>query len=73
MKTIQNLKPGDLAQVVKVHGEGPIRQRIMDMGIIRGCKVEMVKKAPLGDPIAIKLKGYDLSLRASEASLIEVQ
>lgn len=73
MKTLNELKPGDLALVKKVHGEGNLRKRILDMGIIRGTRLEMVKKAPLGDPIEIKIKGYDLSLRRTEAALVEVE
>ncbi|HPX66028.1 MAG TPA: ferrous iron transport protein A, partial [Anaerolineaceae bacterium] len=57
----------------KVHGEGNLRQRILDMGILRGSELEMIKRAPLGDPIEFKVKGYDLSLRQSEASLVEVE
>ncbi len=73
MKTLNEMKPGEVAMVKRVHGEGSLRRRILDMGIIRGTQLEMVKKAPLGDPIEIKLKGYDLSLRQTEAALVEVE
>lgn len=73
MKTLKEMKPGETAVVKKVHGEGSLRRRILDMGIIRGTQLEMVKKAPLGDPIEIKIKGYDLSLRQTEAALVEVE
>ena len=67
------MQPGQKAVVKKVHGEGNLRQRILDMGILRGTELEMIKKAPLGDPIEFKVKGYDLSLRQSESSLVEVE
>lgn len=67
------MRPGQKAVVKKVHGEGNLRQRILDMGILRGSELEMIKRAPLGDPIEVKVKGYDLSLRQSEASLVEVE
>lgn len=67
------MQPGQKAVVKKVHGEGNLRRRILDMGILRGTELEMIKKAPLGDPIEFKVKGYDLSLRQSEASLVEVE
>lgn len=73
MKTLKEMKPGEIAVVKKVHGEGGLRRRILDMGIIRGSQLEMVKKAPLGDPIEVKIKGYDLSLRQTEAALVEVE
>ena len=73
MKTLNELNPGDLVLVKRVHGEGSLRRRILDMGIIRGTRLEMVKKAPLGDPIEVKIKGYDLSLRKTEAALVEVE
>ena len=73
MKTLKEMKPGEIAVVKKVHGEGSLRRRILDMGIIRGSQLEMVKKAPLGDPIEVKIKGFDLSLRQTEAALVEVE
>ena len=73
MKTLKEMKPGEIAVVKKVHGEGGLRRRILDMGIIRGSQLEMVKRAALGDPIEVKIKGYDLSLRQTEAALVEVE
>jgi ferrous iron transport protein A len=67
------MRPGQKAVVKKVHGEGNLRQRILDMGILRGAELEMIKRAPLGDPIEVKVSGYDLSLRQSESSLVEVE
>ena len=73
MKTLLDMRPGQKAVVKKVHGEGNLRQRILDMGILRGAELEMIKRAPLGDPIEVKVRGYDLSLRQSESSLVEVE
>lgn len=73
MKTLLDMRPGQKAVVKKVHGEGNLRQRILDMGILRGAELEMIKRAPLGDPIEVKVSGYDLSLRQSESSLVEVE
>ena len=71
--TLYELKPGQQAHIIKIHGEGPLRRRILDMGLLRGTRVAMIKRAPLGDPIELKLRGYTLSLRKSEAILIEVK
>lgn len=73
MKTLLDMQPGQKAVVRKVHGEGNLRRRILDMGILRGAELEMIKRAPLGDPIEVKVRGYDLSLRQSESSLVEVE
>jgi len=73
LKTLLDMRPGQKAVVKKVHGEGNLRQRILDMGILRGAELEMIKRAPLGDPIEVKVSGYDLSLRQSESSLVEVE
>lgn len=73
MKTLRDIKVGGAAHVVKVHGEGALRRRIMDMGITRGVEVYVRKKAPLGDPIEINLRSYELSLRLADAELIEVE
>lgn len=73
MKTLLDMRPGQKAVVKKVHGEGNLRRRILDMGILRGAELEMIKRAPLGDPIEVKVRGYDLSLRQSESSLVEVE
>ena len=72
MKTLKSVKPGESVSVVKVSGEGPVRRRIMDMGITRGTEILVRKVAPLGDPIELTVRGYELSIRKGEAALIEV-
>ena len=67
------MKIGGTAKVVKLHGEGPVRRRIMDMGITKGVEIYVRKAAPLGDPLEIKVRGYELSIRKSDADLIEVE
>ena len=73
MKTLKDVKIGGRATVVKVHGAGPIRRRIMDMGITKGVEIYVRKTAPLGDPLELNLRGYELSLRKSDAEMIEVE
>lgn len=73
MYTLRDLKIGQLARVIKVHGDGPIKRRLMDMGISRGATLTIIKVAPLGDPIEISVRGYKLSLRKSDAVSIEVE
>lgn len=73
MKTLRQAKIGSTVTVVKVHGEGALRRRIMDMGITKGVKIHIRKVAPLGDPIEINLRGYELSLRKADAEMIEVE
>lgn len=73
MKTLKGLKIGDAAKVVKLHGEGAVRRRIMDMGITRGTEIRIIKVAPLGDPIEVSVRGYSLSLRLSDAEMVEVE
>ena len=73
MSTLDRLKPGKKASVVKVGSEGAIRRRMADMGMVRGTTVEVVKVAPLGDPIEVKVKGYNLSLRKDEAAAITIE
>ena len=73
MKTLRDIKVGGRVRVVKVHGEGALRRRIMDMGITRGVEIYVRKMAPLGDPIEINLRSYELSLRRADAELIEVE
>ena len=73
MKTLKEIKVGQTVKVVKVHGEGAIRRRIMDMGITRGVEVYVRKVAPLGDPIEVMVRGYELSLRKDDADMIEVE
>ena len=73
MKTLKDVKVGKTARVVKLHSEGAIRRRIMDMGITKGVEVMVRKVAPLGDPIELTVRGYELSLRKADAELIEVE
>ena len=73
MKTLRDVKVGDTVTVVKLHGEGVVKRRIMDMGITRGVEVYVRKLAPLGDPIEVNVRGYELSLRKADAEMIEVE
>ena len=73
MNTLRDVKIGGTARVVKIHGEGAIRRRIMDMGITRGVEIKIIKTAPLGDPLEITVRGYELSLRKADAAMIEVE
>ncbi len=73
MKTLREIKVGKSARVVKLHGEGAIRRRIMDMGITKGVELYVHRVAPLGDPIQITVRGYELSLRLEDAEKIEVE
>ena len=73
MKTLKDVKIGDTVKVVKLHGEGPVKRRIMDMGITKNVSILVRKAAPLGDPIEIKVRGYELSLRKADAQMIEVE
>ncbi|MBE6660684.1 MAG: ferrous iron transport protein A [Ruminococcaceae bacterium] len=73
MKTLKEIKVGQTVKVVKVHGEGAIRRRIMDMGITRGVEIYVRKMAPLGDPMEIFVRGYELSLRKADAEMVEVE
>ena len=73
MKTLRDVKIGETVKVVKLHGEGPVKRRIMDMGITRGVEVYVRKVAPLGDPIEVNVRGYELSLRKADAEMIEIQ
>ena len=72
MKTLREVPVGATAKVVKLHGEGAAKRRIMDMGITRGTQVYVRKVAPLGDPIEVTVRGYELSLRKADAAMIEV-
>ena len=72
MKTLKDVKIGKTVRVVKLHGEGAVRRRIMDMGVTKGVEIYVRKSAPLGDPIQIMLRGYELSLRKADAEMIEV-
>ena len=73
MKTLREAKVGETVTVVKLHGEGAVKRRIMDMGITRGVEVYIRKLAPLGDPIEVNVRGYELSLRKADAEMIEVE
>ena len=73
MKTLREIKIGGTARVVKVHGEGAVRRRIMDMGITRGVDIKITTVAPLGDPLEVTVRGYELSLRKEDAARIEVE
>lgn len=72
MKTLKDVRVGETTKVVKLHGEGALRRHIMDMGITKGAEIYVRKIAPLGDPVEITVRGYELSLRKSEAETIEV-
>lgn len=73
MKTLKDAKIGENVKVKKLYGEGAIKRRIMDMGITKGVEIYIRKVAPLGDPIEINVRGYELSLRKADAELIEVE
>lgn len=73
MKTLKQAAIGDTVKVVKLHSEGAVKRRIMDMGITRGAEVHIRKVAPLGDPIEVTVRGYELSLRKADAEMIEVE
>ena len=73
MKTLKQAAIGDTVKVVKLHGEGAVKRRIMDMGITRGAGVHIRKVAPLGDPMEVTVRGYELSLRKADAEMIEVE
>ena len=73
MKTLRQAKIGDTVTVVKLHGEGAVKRRIMDMGLTRGVPVQVRKVAPLGDPVEVTVRGYELCIRKSDADLIEVE
>ena len=73
MKTLRDAKVGDTVKVVKLHGEGAVKRRIMDMGITKGVEIFIRKVAPLGDPVEVKVRGYELSLRKADAEMIEIE
>ena len=72
-KTLREVKVGESVKVVKLHGEGAVKRRIMDMGITRGTEVHVRKVAPLGDPVELTVRGYELSLRKADAEMVEVE
>lgn len=73
MKTLKDVKVGETAVVARLHGEGPVRRRIMDMGLTKGTEVLVRKVAPIGDPIELSVRGYELSIRKDEAATVEVR
>ena len=73
MKTLKDLKVGQSGKVVKIHGEGALKRRIMDMGITKGVLITVRKVAPLGDPMELNLRGYELSLRKADAEMVEIE
>lgn len=73
MKTLKQIKIGETVTVVKIHGEGAVKRRIMDMGITKGVSIHVRKVAPLGDPIEVTVRGYELSLRKADSEMIEVE
>ena len=73
MNTVKEAKIGDTVTVVKLHGEGAVKRRLMDMGITKGTQVHIRKVAPLGDPVEVTVRGYELSLRKADAEMVEVQ
>ena len=73
MKTLKDAKVGETVRVKKLYGEGPVKRRIMDMGITRGVDLHVRKVAPLGDPMELKVRGYELSVRKADAEMIEVE
>lgn len=73
MKTLKQVKIGETVRVVKLHGEGAVKRRIMDMGLTKGVEVYVRKVAPLGDPVEVTVRGYELSIRKADAEMIEVE
>lgn len=73
MTTLKEVKPGNTVRVIKMHGSGATKRKLMDMGVTKGTEIYVRKVAPLGDPIEVKIRGYELSLRKSEAEAIEVE
>ncbi|MBR2993004.1 MAG: ferrous iron transport protein A [Clostridiales bacterium] len=73
MKTLKEVKVGQTVKVVKLHGEGAVKRRIMDMGITKGVEIYVRKVAPLGDPVEVTVRGYELSLRKNDAEMVEVE
>ena len=73
MKTLRDSKVGETTRVVRLHGEGPVKRRIMDMGITKGVELHIRKVAPLGDPMELSVRGYELSVRKADAGMIVVE
>lgn len=72
MRTLRDAKVGETVHVVRLHGEGPLKRRIMDMGITKGVEIHVRKVAPLGDPVEVTVRGYELTIRKADAELIEL-
>ncbi len=72
MKTLRSVKPGETVKVTKINGEGALKRRIMDMGVTKGVEIYVRKVAPLGDPVEVTVRGYELSVRKADAEIIEV-
>ncbi len=73
MKTLRQSRPGDTVRVVRLHGQGAVKRRIMDMGITKGTVIQVRKVAPLGDPVEITVRGYELSIRKADGEMVEVE
>ena len=73
METLKQANVGDTVKVVKLHGEGAVKRRIMDMGLTKGVQVHIRKVAPLGDPVEVTVRGYELSIRKADAEMIEIE
>ena len=73
MKTLGDVPVGESGEIVKLHGEGALRRHLMDLGLLKGTEFTVVKVAPLGDPVEIKVRGYELSIRKEEAAIVEVK
>ena len=73
MKTLRDAQVGETAVIKRIHGEGPVKRRIMDMGLTKGVEVLIRKVAPLGDPMELNVRGYELSLRKADAEMIEIE
>ena len=73
MKTLKDVAVGDTCRVKKLHGEGPVKRRIMDMGITKGVEIKVQKVAPLGDPMEVTVRDYQLSIRKADAAMVEVE
>ena len=73
MRTLRETKVGETVKVSKINGEGPVRRHLLDMGITKGCEIYVRKVAPLGDPVEITVRGYELTLRKSDAETVEVE
>lgn len=73
MKTLRSVKPGETVKVAGIHGEGALKRRIMDMGVTKGVEIYVRKVAPLGDPVEVTVRGYELSVRKADAEMIEIE